>query len=350
VATLASRHVNLVVLGICAIAITTPPATVAQAQSVPAVPARVFSLESFWYKPLALDAPIHPNSEQFVREFLRQKRSYYGTVSINTVAWASPVYVADETTQGVEVRPWDCWKKGSIDRNLAWQWQSVPIPAYALPADGSDSEMTVYSPASDTIWEFWQARKIDGGWEACHGGRMQNASHNPGIWPLPYGTTATGLPFLGGQLRIDELLNKKIDHVMGIALVDTEKASVFSWPANRSDGANPQNAKDRIPEGIRFRLDPAVDVNSLKMHPVGKAIARAAQIYGFVVWDRAGAICLRAENPKSVTTRNLPNPFDDIFGGTPAYAILEGFPWDRLQFLPMDYGKPTWPSASVPAR
>jgi hypothetical protein len=94
-------------------------------------------------------------------------------------------------------------------------------------------------------------------------------------------------------------MNKKIDHVMGIALVDTEKASVVSWPANRSDGANPQNDKDRIPEGIRFRLDPTVDVNSLKMHPVGKAIARAAQIYGFVVWDRAGAICLRAENPKS---------------------------------------------------
>jgi hypothetical protein len=334
-----SRYVGFVMRGIFAIAITTP-SFLAQAQSVPTVPAQVFSPESFWYRPLPLDAPIHPNSGQFVREFLRQKQSYYRTVSINTVQYASPIYVADETTQGVVVRPWDCQKKGTIDRNLAWQWQSVPIPTYAQPADGTDSEMTVYSPATDTIWEFWVARKIDGAWEACWGGRMQKASRNPGIWPLPYGTTATGLPFLGGQLRIDELINGKIDHVMGIALVDTEKASVISWPANRSDGDNPQNEKDRIPEGIRFRLDPAVDVDSLKMHPVGKAIARAAQTYGFVVWDRAGAICLRAENPKSVTTRNLPDPFGAIFDGTPAYAILEGFPWDRLQFLPMDYGKP----------
>ena len=313
---------------------------IAHAQSTPALPARVFSPASFWYKPLPPDAPIHVNSEQFVREFLRQKKSYYGTVSINTLKYASPVYIADQTTQRVTVRPWDCQKKGYIDRNLSEQWKSVPIPSYAQPADGTDSEMTVYDPAADTIWEFWVARKTDGAWEACWGGKMDRASGSSGIWPLPYGTTATGLPFLGGQLSIDELTNKKIDHVMGISLVDTEKWSIFSWPANRSDGFNPKGEKDRIPEGIRFRLDPAVDVDNLKMHPVGKAIARAAQVYGFVVWDKAGAITLRAENPKGVTSRGLPDPIRTIFGGTPAYAILEGFPWDRLQFLPMDYGKP----------
>jgi len=332
-----SQCVKFIVLGLCAI-MNLPSVVRAQVKST--IPSRVFSQQSFWYQPLPLDAPRHPNSSQFVREFLRQKQSYYGTVSINTINYASPVYVADETTEVVVVRPWDCQKKGSIDRNLASQWQSVPIPAYAQPADGTDSEMTVYSPASDSIWEFWLVRKNDGAWEACWGGRMEKASRNSGIWPFPYGTTATGLPFLGGQLSINELMNGKIDHVMGIALVDTEKASVFSWPASRSDGDNLQNEKNRIPEGIRFRLDPAVDVDSLKMHPVGKAIARAAQTYGFVVWDRAGAITLRAENPKSVTTRKLPDPFATIFGGTPAYAILEGFPWDRLQFLPMDYGKP----------
>ncbi|SHJ85090.1 hypothetical protein SAMN05444159_1683 [Bradyrhizobium lablabi] len=335
-ALLPSRYAKFAMLGICAI-MPVPP--VALAQSVPKVPAQVFSPESFWYKPLPPDAPIHPNSNLFVREFLRQKRSYYGTVSINTVKYASPVYVADENTQGVVVRPWDCQKKGSIDPSLAEKWKSVPIPAYAQPADGTDAEMTVYRPATDQIWEFWVARKIDGAWEACWGGRMDKASGNPGIWPFPYGTTATGLPFLGGQLSIDELMKKKINHVMGISLVKAVKASVVSWPANRSDG-DAENDKNGIPEGLRFRLDPAVDVDSLKMHPIGKAIARAAQIYGFVVWDQAGSITLRAENPKSRTTRNLPDPFDDIFGATPAYAILEGFPWDRLQFLPMDYGKP----------
>jgi hypothetical protein len=134
-ASLSSQYVKFAMLGICAIM---PAPTIALAQSVQTIPAQVFSPGSFWYKPLPPDAPIHPNSRQFVSEFLRQKRSYYGTVSINTVTYASPVYVADETTQGVVVRLWDCQKRGHIDQSLAEQWKSVPIPAYAQPADGTD--------------------------------------------------------------------------------------------------------------------------------------------------------------------------------------------------------------------
>ena len=76
------------------------------------------------------------------------------------------------------------------------------------------------------------------------------------------------------------------------------------------------------------------------MHSVGKIIARAAQTYGFVVWDKAGAISLRAQNPLSYTALGKPDPYVGLFAGTRSYAILNGFPWDRLQFLPMDYGKP----------
>src|SRR5450631_2883249 len=94
----------------------------------------VFSSESFWYKPLPADAPIHPNSAHFVQEFLRQKRAYYGTVAINTTGYASPVYVVDENTPRVTVRQWDCQHKGYIDEGLAEQWKAVPVPTYALPA------------------------------------------------------------------------------------------------------------------------------------------------------------------------------------------------------------------------
>ena len=222
----------------------------------------------------------------------------------------------------------------------------MPIPAYAEPADGTDAEMTIYQPSTDTIWEFWQARKAGGQWQACWGGRMQNASKTPGIWPHPYGTTATGLPFLGGQITAEELQRGEIQHAMGIGLVDLESSNVFSWPANRSDGDNPKGAPNRIPEGLRFRLNPSVNVDALKMHPVGRIIAKAAQKYGFVVWDKGGAIVLRAQNPKSYTNHGQADPYPALFKGTPSYAILDGFPWDRLQFLPMDYGKPSALSGS----
>jgi hypothetical protein len=132
----------------------------------------------------------------------------------------------------------------------------------------------------------------------------------------------------------------EIRHVMGISLVDTETWKILSWPANRSDGYNPNGAPNRVPEGLRFRLDPRVDVDALRLHPVGRTIAKAAQVYGFVLWDKAGGISLRAENPKASTRKGLPDPYVKLFNGTPAYALLEGVPWERLQFLPMDYGKP----------
>ena len=176
--------------------------------------------------------------------------------------------------------------------------------------------MTIYQPSSDTLWEFWQARKVNGQWQACWGGCMRDVSKSQGIWQKPYGTTATGLAFMGGQITAEELQRGEIRHVLGIALVDTEKWSVVSYPANRSDGYNPKDAPNRIPEGLRFRLDPAVDLDALKMHPVGKTIAKAAQKYGFVVWDKAGAITLRAQNPKSYTRRDCPILFRSVQGNT----------------------------------
>ena len=71
-----------------------------------------------------------------------------------------------------------------------------------------------------------------------------------------------------------------------------------------------------------------------------RLIAKAAQTYGFVVWDRGGSIALRAESPKRFTVLGMPNPYTALWNGTPGYRIMDGFPWDRLQFLPMNYGKP----------
>jgi hypothetical protein len=305
----------------------------------PAKPA-IFSPTCFWYTPIPAVVPLHPNSVNFAIEFVRQKKAYYGTVSINLTAYASPVYVADANSATVRVTKWDCQNNGFSDPKLTEQWKAVPIPAHAEPADGTDAEMTVFQPSSDTLWEFWQARKINGQWQACWGGCMRNVSKSQGIWQHPYGTTATGLPFLGGQITAEELQRGEIRHVMGIALVDTEKWQVYSYPANRSDGYNPKDTPNRIPEGLRFRLDPGVAVDALKMHPIGKIIAKAAQKYGFVVWDKAGGISLRAQNPKSYTKLGQADPYPALFKGTPTYALLNGFPWERLQFLPMDYGKP----------
>lgn len=300
----------------------------------------IFAPTSFWYQPIPANAPLDPDSDSLMVNFTRQIKHYYGNVTINTSSFASPVFTVPADTPTTAVQFWDCQNKHYTDPNLTRQLSAVPIPSYAVSASGTDAEMTIYQPSTDTIWELWEARNKDGVWQACWGGRIQNASKSDGIFPKGYGTTATGLPFLGGQITAEELQRGEIRHAIGISLVDVETYWRFSWPANRSDGYNPDKSSNRIAEGQRFRLDPSIDVDALKIHPIAKIIAKAAQKYGFVVWDKAGSISLRAQNPKSYTVLGKPNPYDKLFAGTPQYAVLNGFPWERLQFLPMNYGKP----------
>ena len=83
-----------------------------------------------------------------------------------------------------------------------------------------------------------------------------------------------------------------------------------------------------------------MNVDSLNMSAAGKTIAKAAQKYGFVVWDKAGAISIRAQNAVSYTAQGQGDPYPSLYGGRAEYSVLDGFPWDRLQFLPKDYGRP----------
>lgn len=301
---------------------------------------QIFAPTSFWYTPIPANAPLHPNSANLVKEFLRQKSTYYNTVNINTRNYTSPVYIVGASVRTARVAQWDCQKKGMLDPSLGEQWSDVPIPDYAAPSRGTDGEMTIYQPSTDSLWEFWQMRKKDGAWQACWGGRMQNVSKSDGTFPGHYGTTATSLPFIGGQITPEELRRGEIRHAMGLSLVEIEHFHIRSWPAKRSDGWNPNRLTNRIPEGLRLRLDPKVNIETLPLSRAGKTIARAAQQYGFVIWDKSGAISLRAQNAYTYISQGQPDPYPALFENKPDYAVLQGFPWEKLQFLPMNYQEP----------
>ncbi len=319
--------------------------TVLPSSGVPALPVdlgklitdSVFAPTSFWYTPIPIDAPVHANSANMVQDFIQQRNTYYNSVGINTTSYSSPIFYVDANAPTVKVTPWDCQNKGYLDATLSTMWAQVPIPANAQASAGSDMEMSVYQPSTDTLWEFWKMRKnTSGDWEGCWGGRLQNVSKAQGQFTGSYGTTATSLSFIGGQITAEELRRGEIRHAIGVAMVNTTSASLYSWPAHRSDG----NGAGTIPEGLRFRLDPSLDIDSLNIHPIAKIIAKAGQKYGFVVWDRAGAVSIRMQNAISYTSLGEINPYPALFNGTLSYAILNGVPWDRLQFLPLNYGKP----------
>lgn len=299
---------------------------------------KVFSSQSFWYTPIPTTVKYHPNNTNLVNEFNRQRVKYFNTVDINTKSWTSPVYTVPANQPTVSVGWNDCQKKGYADKAFLAQVSAVPIPNNAVLGGGTDKEMSIYQPSTDTLWELWVANKnANNQWTACWGGKLANASRSNGTFPKGYGTTASGLPFIGGQITAEELQRGEIKHAIGISLVEIEHFTIYSYPANRSDGWNPTKIPNRIAEGQRFRLDPTLNVDALPLTRAGKIIAKAGQKYGFIVWDRAGAISIRAQNPNSYAS----NPYPALFDGKPSYEILKNLPWNRIQFLPFDYGKPS---------
>jgi hypothetical protein len=296
----------------------------------PAAPARPFSPDSFWNKPLPDDAPLDMLSEVYVANLQRQVAGW--GPYINTTRYGIPVYTvpADQPTVRVAL-PNPTPPRRAL---LQAAWERVPLPSNARPSPDSDGRLVVWQPSTDTMWEFWRLRRGLVGWQADFGGRMESVSTNIGTYtdPAGWGASASGIPILGGLMRIDELRARRIDH--GLALTIPEvRARVYSWPAARTDGT--VESPTAIPQGTRFRLDPKLDVASLDVHPLVRAMARAAQRYGLVVRDRGGGVGFYGEDPGPLGH----NPYagaGGIFGGNTPSELMRQFPWGRLQALRTD--------------
>ncbi|MDX6583384.1 MAG: hypothetical protein QOI10_2568 [Solirubrobacterales bacterium] len=225
----------------------------------------------------------------------------------------------------------------------------VPIPPDAQSASGTDGQLIIYQPSSDTMWEFWRARKdIAGAWRAAYGGVIRDASKNPGHYEdslVPFqshtwGGPSSSIPNLPGLLTIDELRSGVIGHALVFA---TWANSVGQWvyPAQRTDGrcqgAAGQYCAD-VPQGARFRLDPNFDVSTID-NPITRMIAKAVQDYGMVLNNTTGAgLTFYAEG-----WRGHPGATDPYYGPgglfksdpqqTAPTQFLREFPWEHLQML-----------------
>jgi hypothetical protein len=304
----------------------------------------VFGPLSEWRRNVIVGAQA-ANSTAMVSGIVKQVQDNYGAAAFNVTQYNTTFYTASPQTVRRDVAFLDCQHKGYIPSQLfssahGAHFKAVPIPAQAVPARGDDAELTVWDPAADQLWEFWKAKRTAGGWQACWGGRIDHVSRSPGYFSDGMGATATGLPNAGGMVGISEAEAGRIEHALSLQLVDTESWKIFSYPAQRSDGYNPRRAGNRVPEGTRLRLDPALNVDELHLHPIAKMIAKAAQTYGFIVTDKSGAVAVLAESGAPTKAITGTDPWVALMNGTPSYAIMRGFPWHRLQALSYDYGKP----------
>lgn len=299
-----------------------------------------FSPSSFFYDDIS-KAPLDPNSGAIAANVARQVADHWGGVAaFNAHAWNTTYYRVDAKTPRVNVKWSNClgftWTPDGLFTGDK-VFMDVPIPKNATAAVGSDASMTIYDPATDTAWEFWQMGKdASGSWRSCQGGRINNVSTAMGQFPLGFGVSATGLSLGGGAISAAEAKAGRIEHAMYLAVMEARYFDQCSWPAVRSDGYTKDPTTPL--EGQRLRLDPTVNVDALNMSPFAKAVARAAQKYGFIVSDKGGAVALIGEDGQSLKATTGADPWRDILGGED-YEALRGFPWHRIQALPKDYGK-----------
>lgn len=198
-------------------------------------------------------------------------------------------------------------------------------------------------PNSYGCVSMWEARQI-----------IEGYTHptDPG-----QNVTATGA---GGPVRADTGLRANgepvINHALNMALSDC-KTGVFSWPASREDGTDTN--VNAIMQGLRIRIDPAVTSAQLAaatsadgkgITPLGKAIAEAIKRYGIFVTDKTySSIVMTTESGAFHRSQTGTDPWGAFQGtgaaggwsaGVGGFEILRGIPWDKLQFLRKDYGKP----------
>jgi len=257
-----------------------------------------------------------------VSNIVAQYKSAYGQVGVN---FNRPVYQASATTPDVQVTVASGCNNFTVDTGT-----EVPIPSFAIAGGSSDQILTVYQPASNTVWEFWLASKTASGWQACWGGKTSLSTSN-GVFPNPYGEAASGIANLATEITEGDIASGSINHAIGFEVLGNEcDGSIY--PADRTDcGAQIANAPS---EGSWFRFAPGTAMPS-GLTPFAQMVFRAIATYGMVVVDQGGAVALEADQTTvwGAEGNSGTDPITATVGGLQGYQLVASLPWQNLQAI-----------------
>lgn len=340
--------------------------TSAQLAAVPGRPivGRLFAPNSVWNEPLPADAPLDPASARLVAQFASEAEAEgrAGTGPfVQTYGYTTPIYVVGPDVRHVRVAI-------DTDQNSTWvsslqgASNAVPIPPGAHPAAGTDSQITIYQPSTDRLWEYWHLRREGDGWHARWGGAIDSVSSSPGYYTPSswsdslsvWGASASSLPLVAGTMTLAELKSGHIDHALAIT-IPYPRAGVVAWPAQRTDGTG---SGAELPEGAHLRLSPRLDIPAMHLPKIVEMIALAAQRYGIIVRDQShqdigffaedpsqyGAVPYTASDPYYGLMRDANGRPDPVHGRPDPNALFDGmwpstffryFPWRSLEVLKM---------------
>lgn len=152
----------------------------------------------------------------------------------------------------------------------------------AIQRNGTgDRHGIVLDPVNGLLYEFYQARKTDKGWEAAQASIFDLKSNQmrPERWTS---SDAAGLPVFPATVRYDECARGLVTHAMRFTVKRTRRAYVYParhWASTLTDENLPRM-------GERFRLRQDFDITGFPPH--AQAILKGLKKYGMFVADNGG--------------------------------------------------------------
>jgi hypothetical protein len=143
---------------------------------------------------------------------------------------------------------------------------------------GGDRHAIVVDPTNRMLYEFYQMKRSDGGWQAAQASIFDLKSNalRPDGWTS---ADAAGLPIFPAVVRYDELARGAVRHAMRVTVRRTRRAYV----APATHFASRDNSPDLPRMGERLRLKADVDLS--RFSPQVRTILRGLQQYGMLVAD-----------------------------------------------------------------
>jgi hypothetical protein len=302
-----------------------PPGDWNEAPVVEGAPFRAFTPDSWWNTPVPADAPSHPRATNILRYMSTADEAAEGCVRLagaQESPWGQPVYwvSAEDPSYQVVVR------KDDPPPEL----QDLRIPDGAMAANNNDGSMTIFDLERGYVVALTDADydADTGTWQASgatvtyldsnglHAGTGQASDErNRGSHRGNNGAVM--------MARFDEVEAGRIEHVLKVASgPDPSSRSVFPMVGSDGDSSDPSAP----PQGLRFRIKPSVDLESLGLPPQALVIAKALQDYGFYIGDSGGVTALKLEDTKIQGRRELWDVRADALCGLP----LSPKYWDVL--------------------
>jgi hypothetical protein len=272
---------------------------VAATQLAPSHRSRLFAPASPLARPIPDTAAVDPDSARYVRAIGDAVRAK--GFSLSARRWTIPVYRAGASTPETDVRLLADWAPARV---LA----HVPIPPGARPDPAADRHLAVIDRSRGCEYELFGARRAGTGWTA----EWANAIglDSSGIFRGGLSSRGSGFALTAGLVFPDELRRGSIRHAL-VFTAPLTRAGGPVVPATSSDGTS--RSREALPEGARLQLDPALDLDAMRLKPWQKTVATALQQYGMFLVDTGGAVAIQAVNAASYRE----DPYAGVLPRTP---------------------------------